>query len=79
MQHNLKVVENDIDEERMEVLSTLKEVIIVNGELKDMTIKSRKQYKDLAMVVERGGAKLNYAFVFFVLLLVVVVILVYLK
>ncbi|GMP45892.1 hypothetical protein CsSME_00014245 [Camellia sinensis var. sinensis] len=79
MQHNLKVVENDIDEERMEVLSTLREVIIMNGELKDMTMKSRKQYRDLAMVVERVGAKLNYAFVFFVLLLLVVVILVYLK
>ncbi|KAI7989675.1 Primary amine oxidase [Camellia lanceoleosa] len=67
MQHNLKVVENDIDEERMEVLSTLREVIIVNGELKDMTMKSRKQYRDMAMVVERVGRKLNYAFVFFVL------------
>ncbi|KAI8001734.1 hypothetical protein LOK49_LG09G00494 [Camellia lanceoleosa] len=77
--HNLKVVENDIDEERMEVFSTLREVIIVNGELKDMTMKSRKQYRDLAMVVERVGEKLNYVFVFFVLLLVAVVILVYLK
>ncbi|KAL7242371.1 hypothetical protein ACSBR1_014864 [Camellia fascicularis] len=79
MQHNLKVVENDILEERMEVLSTLKEVIIVNRELKDMTMKNRKQYRDLAMVIERVGEKLNYAFAFFVLLLVVVVIPVYLK
>ncbi|GMP98163.1 hypothetical protein CsSME_00046146 [Camellia sinensis var. sinensis] len=79
MQHNLKVVENDILEECMDVLSTLREVIILNRELKDMIMKSRKQYKDLAMVIERVCDKLNYAFAFHVLLLVVVVILVYLK
>ncbi|GMP28089.1 hypothetical protein CsSME_00003776 [Camellia sinensis var. sinensis] len=79
MQHNLKVVENDILEERMDVLSTLREIIILKRELKDIIVKSRKQYRDLAMVIERVGDKLNYAFAFIVLLLVVVVILVYLK
>ncbi|CAL5322847.1 hypothetical protein CsSME_00001234 [Camellia sinensis var. sinensis] len=79
MQHNLKVVENDILEECMDVLSTLREVIILNRELKDMTIKSRKQCRDMAMVIERVGDKLNYGFAFIVVLLVVVVILVYLK
>ncbi|GMP57937.1 hypothetical protein CsSME_00021807 [Camellia sinensis var. sinensis] len=79
MQHNLKVAENDLLEEHMDVLSTLREVIILNTELKDMTVKSMKQYRDLAMVIERVGDKLNYAFAFIVLLLVVVVILVYLK
>ncbi|GMP48348.1 hypothetical protein CsSME_00015728 [Camellia sinensis var. sinensis] len=79
MQHNLKVVENDLLEERMDVLSILREVIILNRELKDMTVKSRKQYRDLAMVTERVSDKLNYAFTFIVLLLVVVVSLVYLK
>ncbi|CAL5364031.1 unnamed protein product [Camellia sinensis] len=77
--HNLKVVENDILEECMDVLSTLREVIILNRELKDMTIKSRKQCRDMAMVIERVGDKLNYDFAFIVVLLVVVVILVYLK
>ncbi|THG17388.1 hypothetical protein TEA_011893 [Camellia sinensis var. sinensis] len=77
--HNLKVVENDILEECMDVLSTLREVIILNRELKDMTIKSKKQCRDMAMVIERVGDKLNYGFAFIVVLSVVVVILVYLK
>ncbi|GMP56332.1 hypothetical protein CsSME_00020865 [Camellia sinensis var. sinensis] len=79
MQHNLKVVEIDIREERMDILSTLREVIILNREIKDMTMKSRKQYRDLAMAIERFGDKLNYALAFIVLSVVVVVILVYLK
>ncbi|KAL7219891.1 hypothetical protein ACSBR2_012870 [Camellia fascicularis] len=79
MQRNLKVVKNDILEERMDVLSALREVIILNRELKDMTVKSRKQCRDLATVIKRVGDKLNYAFAFIVLLLVVVVILAYLK
>ncbi|KAL7191452.1 hypothetical protein ACSBR2_023517 [Camellia fascicularis] len=79
MKHSLKVVENDILEEHMDVLSTLKEVIILNRELKDMTVNSKKQYKDLTMVIESVGDKLNYAFAFIVVLLVLVVILVYLK
>ncbi|GMP88792.1 hypothetical protein CsSME_00040642 [Camellia sinensis var. sinensis] len=79
MQHNLKVVENDLLEERMDVSSTIREVIILNRELKDMTVKSRKQYRDLAMVIERVSDKFNYAFAFIILLLVVVVILVYLR
>ncbi|KAL7179574.1 hypothetical protein ACSBR1_042881 [Camellia fascicularis] len=79
MQHNLKVVENDILEEHMDVLSILREVIILNRELKNMTVKTMKQYRDLAMVIERVGDKLNYAFAFIVVLLVLVVILIYLK
>ncbi|KAI8027576.1 hypothetical protein LOK49_LG02G02259 [Camellia lanceoleosa] len=64
MQRNWNVVENDILEECIDVLSTLREVIILNRKLKDMTMKSMKQCGDLAMVIERVCDKLNYAFAF---------------
>ncbi|GMQ09773.1 hypothetical protein CsSME_00053033 [Camellia sinensis var. sinensis] len=79
MQHNLKVVENDILEKHMDVLSILRELISLNRKLKNMTVKTMKEYRGLAIVIERVGDKLNYTLAFIVVLLVLVVILIYLK